>query len=164
MIFSAGGADLRASTVNFPQGTVIDGLSNVVTTGSTTRIHFPRPGSIDPEPDRSSKNDKTHATTLGFAYVNKIGRDAFSRQPFFFPIGSIIVRERLLPPATNPDVLVVMVKREKSFNRKANGWEFLTVSGDATKILKREKSGKCLACHESAATNDFVFPEDGRYR
>jgi hypothetical protein len=55
-----------------------------------------------------------------------------------------------------------MIKREKNFNRKANGWEFLTVNGAGTKILKREKNGKCLKCHASAAPNDFVFPMEKR--
>jgi hypothetical protein len=55
-----------------------------------------------------------------------------------------------------------MVKHERDFNRKANGWEFLTINGDATKVLKREKQGNCLKCHATAANNDFVFPEDGK--
>ena len=75
-----------------------------------------------------------------------------------FPTGSILVREKLLTPnAPSPDVLVVMVKRETGFNPKANDWEFLTVSGDMKKIEKREKEGKCRACHASEASNDFVF-------
>lgn len=139
----------------------MDGLPNIATAGATTRIHFPRLGEVDRGSNQSG-NDPTHATTLGYAYVNDVGRDAFRRQPFAFPVGTMIVRERLLPPSTNPDRLVVMIKHEKTFNQKANGWEFLTVNGDATKILKREKGGKCLQCHVSAAENDFVFPEDGR--
>lgn len=142
----------------------MDALPNVVTQGPTTIISFPRPGSAEHPTVKTRKNDPAHATTLGFAFVNDIGREAFRREPFAFPAGSVIVREGLLSPAANPDVLVVMAKHEQSFNQKANGWEFLTVSGDARKILKREKSGKCLACHESAALNDFVFPEDGRYK
>jgi Cytochrome P460 len=54
-------------------------------------------------------------------------------------------------------VLVVMVKRERGFNPKANDWEFLTVSGDLKKIEKREKEGKCRDCHASETSNDFVF-------
>lgn len=111
----------------------------------------------------SSRNERaTHTTTFGFAYVNDVGRSAFQQKPFLFPIGSIIVRERLPTLTSSPDVLVVMVKRERDFNRKANGWEFLTINGDANRILKREKKGNCLKCHASAADNDFVFPEDVR--
>ena len=146
--------------MTFPQGTVLDGLPNIATTGSTTRIRFPRPGEITPAPERSSKQNAGHLTTLGFSYVNEGGRNAFRQQPFAFPTGSIIVRERLLSPSSSPDQLVVMIKHERDFNRKADGWEFLTVSGDMTKVIKREKEGNCLKCHASAAKNDFVFPVD----
>ena len=75
-----------------------------------------------------------------------------------FPSGSILVREKLSAPSpASPDVLVVMVKREKDFNPRANDWEFLTVSGDMKKIEKREKEGKCQQCHASEAKHDFVF-------
>jgi len=94
--------------------------------------------------------------------VNEVGKSGFKREPFTFPVGTVIVRERLLTAASPPDRLVVMIKREKSFNRKADGWEFLTVTGDGTNILKREKDGKCLKCHSSAAQNDFVFPMEKR--
>jgi Cytochrome P460 len=146
----------------FPRGTVFDGLSRVAISGGTTRIWFPRPGSVSPS-SSSSRNDQVmHTTTFGFAYVNDVGRSAFQQKPFLFPAGSIIVRERLATLTSPPDVLVVMVKRERDFNRKANGWEFLTINGDGARILKREKGGNCLKCHASAAENDFVFPEDVR--
>ena len=137
----------------------MDGLPNVITTGNSTRIRFPR---FDPPHTRSPKDDGRHATTLGFGYVNEIGRRGFKREPFSFPVGTVIVRERLLTAASAPDRLVVMIKRERRFNRKANGWEFLAFSGDGMKILNREKDGKCLKCHASAALNDFVFPMDKR--
>ena len=140
----------------------MDALPNIITTGADTRISFPRNVPGNPPARRARKDDPTHATALGFAYVNEIGRDAFRREPFAFPTGTILVRERVLPPATSADQLVVMVKHEKTFNRKGNGWEFLTLNGDATRILKREKDGKCLKCHTSASQNDFVFQEPGQ--
>lgn len=75
-----------------------------------------------------------------------------------FPIGSVLVRGKLLTPeASKPEVLVVMIKREPGFNRKANDWEFVTVSGDLKRI-EREKKGKCLKCHGSQARYDYTFP------
>lgn len=138
----------------------MDALPNIVTSGNSTRIRFPRLGEPSPEPSRSRKEDKNHAVTLGVAYVNDVGRDGFQRKPFGFPVGTMIVRETLLPSSSTPERLMLMIKREKSFNRKANGWEFLTVNGAGTRILNREKSGKCLACHVSATENDFVFAEE----
>jgi len=149
----------------FPQGSVPDGLSNVAIHGPTTRIQFPRPGEVSPSSSGSKssgpKDRPTHTTSYGFAYVNDIGRPALGQKPFAFPAGSIIVREKLATLTSPPQVLVVMVKHDQSFNRKANGWEFLTINGDGTKVLKREKEGNCLKCHSAAAGDDFVFRGDG---
>ena len=140
----------------FPDGTLQSGLPNIVTSQANTRIRFPPPGAILPARE---KTDKSHANTFGFAYANDIARGAMlSTGPIKFPTGSILVREKLLTPtATNPAVLVAMIKRAKGFNSKANDWEFLTVSGDLKKIEKREKVGKCQGCHASEAKNDFVL-------
>jgi hypothetical protein len=145
-------------------GTVLDGLPEIATTGPDTRVYFPRPGEMTPPPTTSSENKTNHETSFGFAYVNEVGSGGFRRSPFAFPTGTMIVREKLLTPNGKPERLVVMIKHEKTFNAKANGWEFFIVNGDATKVLKREKNGPCLKCHVSASNNDFVFPEDGRYR
>ncbi len=145
------GADRIASSINFPRGGVADGLQNIAIGGMRGRIRF------EPPPMPPKDNGK-HEVALGFSYVNSVGKDGFRRQLFSFPVGTVIVRERRWAAAANPDRLVVMIKHEKSFNRKANGWEFLTVNGDASEILKREKDGKCLKCHAAMAANDFVFP------
>lgn len=115
-------------------------------------------------PAERSANKATHETSFGFAYINDLGKAALGSQPLNLPNGTIIVREKLRTPDGAPERMVVMIKREREFNPKANGWEFLATNGDATQILKREKSGECLKCHQSASGSDFVFPEDGRYR
>ena len=114
-------------------------LSSVATSGETTRIRFPRPGEVSPSSRRSDNDRPAHTTTFGFAYVNDGGSLGLPTKPFLFPAGSNH-RERKTPDtnitAGRP---VVMVKHERDFNRKANGWEFLTINGDATRILKRER-------------------------
>jgi hypothetical protein len=143
----------------FPQRTVQSGLAGIATAQGTTRIWFPAPGAVSSSSASARKSDGKHTTTFGFAYANDIARESMlGKGTTKFPTGSIIVREKLLTPtAPSPEILVVMVKREKGFNPKANDWEFLTVSGDMKKIEKREKEGKCQACHASEASNDFVF-------
>ena len=139
----------------------------ITTSGPKTQPYFPEPITINqlylPSP-RSRSSNPTHETSYGFAYVNVIGRPGFLRKPFAFLPGTIIVRERLPALHASPERLVVMVKHERDFNPKANGWEFLTVSGDGSKILKRDQNGPCLKCHATASDNDFVFPEDERFR
>ena len=69
----------------------------------------------------------------------------------------MIVREKLETEAGSPELLTAMIKRKKGFNPAANDWEFLLISGDATKIKKRERIGACQGCHESVSGKDFVF-------
>lgn len=71
--------------------------------------------------------------------------------------GAVIVREKLESEAGPPELLTAMIKRNKGFNPVANDWEFLVISGDATKITKREKTGPCQSCHKSVSAKDFVF-------
>jgi len=144
----------------FPQGTLGSGLSRIAISQGTTRIRFPAPGEISPRAASKPKSDVTHtSTTFGFAYANDLARESmFGKGSVRFPAGSILVREKLnTPAAAIPDALVVMIKREKGFNRRANDWEFLTVTGDMKTIRKREKEGECQQCHASEAGNDFVF-------
>ena len=152
----AGGASQTNSSIMFPDGTLQSGLPGIVTSQANTRIRFAFPGEISPVRD---KPDKTHTSTFGVAYANDIAHRAMlSKGPPRFPTGAILVREKLLTPtASDPAVLVAMIKRDKGFNPNANDWEFLTVSGDLNKIEKREKEGRCRQCHASEAGNDFVF-------
>ena len=138
---------------------MLSGLPGIATSQGTTKIWFPAPGATSSRSAPARKGDVTHTSTFGFAYVNDAARESMvGKKTVQFPTGSIIVREKLLTPtAASPEVLVVMVKREKGFNPKANDWEFLTVSGDMKKIERREKEGKCRACHASEVNNDFVF-------
>jgi hypothetical protein len=142
----------------FPVGTVQSGLPKIVTSQGTTTVRFPSPGVISSTRPASAP-DAAHKNTFGFAYANDLARGyMLGKEPGVFPVGSIIVREKLsTPKAISAEVLVVMVKRERDFNPRANDWEFLTVSGDMKKIEKREKEGKCRQCHASEAKNDFVF-------
>ena len=78
-------------------------------------------------------------------------------KPIFEP-GSIIVREKLLKKTDEtPELVTVMIKREKGFSPKSNDWEFFVVSGRVEKVMDREKAGSCSKCHTQAKENDFVF-------
>lgn len=92
-------------------------------------------------------------------FVNDVGRSALleAKNPQF-PVGSIIVREKLLKiDDAVPQLLVAMIKRARGFNRKANDWEFLMIDGSLTKITQREKTGSCRDCHKQQKGDDFVF-------
>src|SRR3954462_13414350 len=80
----------------------------------------------------SSDPHKNHYVTV---YVNDIGKRAMMKdRATRFPSGSIIVKEKLIertiPSSYGPELLTVMIKRDKGFNPKVGDWEFLLVSGD----------------------------------
>ena len=107
------------------------------------------------------ENQDTHASSYGVVYANDVAReDMTAKSPPSYRTGAIIVREKLSQPdSKEPDLLAVMVKREKGFNRAANDWEFLITNGAATKIQHREKTGACLECHASQRVKDFVYQD-----
>ena len=99
-----------------------------------------------------------HQTIFGAVYLNDIARSTLTQsKPLIYPEGAVIVREKLATEAGSPELLTAMIKRKKGFNPEANDWEFLIISGDATKITKREKTGACQSCHQSVSAKDFVF-------
>jgi hypothetical protein len=97
---------------------------------------------------------------LGAVYVNELAAQVIAAgKSGKFPVGSIIVREKLAKAdEKGPELVVVMIKREPGFNPAGGDWLFLTADGTLAKIRERQKKGSCLACHKSERDNDFVFP------
>ena len=117
-------------------------------------------GKKEKQPDSKTSSGDAHADQIfGAVYMNDLARETtFSKEKRIYPVGSIIVRERLLTESTKtPDVLTVMAKRAVGFNPAANDWEFLVVDADTMKIKKREKTGDCQQCHSSQKDRDFVL-------
>jgi hypothetical protein len=101
-------------------------------------------------------------------YVNDTGRQAMteSRMPKF-PVGSVIVKEKHPTKDDNaPELLTVMIKREKGFNPTSGDWEYLVTDGPAKQVKGRGKLANCMGCHEKMKEADFVFrqylPEKAR--
>ena len=135
----------------------------VFTSRGTTRIinegeMVPRSGRPAPTPPKPAATHEG-AQSYGVIYANERARAAFdSLEPVTFPVGSIIVREKLSSPgAESPEALAVMIKRAPGFNRAGGDWEFLLVEGDASRIIERQKKGSCLDCHVSQREKDFVY-------
>ena len=97
---------------------------------------------------------------LGAVYVNELAGQAIGAgNAGKFPVGSIIVREKLAKPDDKePELVAVMIKREPGFNPEGGDWLFLTADGTLAKVRERQKKGSCLGCHKSERANDFVFP------
>jgi len=112
-----------------------------------------------------------HLPRLFKLYVNPVGKAAFlSSKPERFPVGSIVVKEKYLSPARDsktweyrklpknakPELLTVMIKREKGFDPANGDWEYQVLSGD---VRKSETKGldHCAKCHKNLAEQDYVF-------
>lgn len=78
------------------------------------------------------------------------------KQPHF-PEGSIIVKQKWHDEEQAiPELLTVMIKREAGYNPDVGDWEFLAISGDATRIEARGRLDNCQSCHIPRASTDFV--------
>jgi hypothetical protein len=100
-------------------------------------------------------------------YVNPVGKPAwlkylnatqFPANPPLFPVGTVIVKEKLpKPDSTTPVLLTVMVKREKGYNPACYDWEFFVTDGTGKKITEKGKIARCQNCHvEEKRTNGIA--------
>ena len=151
----------------YPPDWRVGGVPIVVTSKNTTRILMP--GAVifsgrGPAPAVQKDNDKKSHDTVSHSfaavYANRLAWEAMVAEPRInYPSGSIIVREKLTRANdTEPQLLSVMIKRERGFNPAANDWEFLVTDGKLSKIGERQKKGSCLNCHVSQRDRDFVYP------
>lgn len=107
----------------------------------------------------NSEND-SHNFVFGVVYTNDSAKAEFEKENPQFPVGSIIVREKLTTAdATTPEVVIAMVKREKGFSAETGDWEFFVFGGADFKLQKRETKSDCSACHIKAEKTDWVFRE-----
>jgi hypothetical protein len=92
-------------------------------------------------------------------YVNEVGRAAMLHQKSpKFPEGSVIVKEKLpAKDSQTPELLTVMIKRERGFNPASGDWEYMVVDGTGTKIEGRGNLQNCQSCHLSNQESDYIF-------
>jgi hypothetical protein len=77
-----------------------------------------------------------------------------------FAEGSVIIREKLLKfDDPDPELITLMIKREKGFSKDTDDWEFLVIDGKIKEIKIRETIGNCAECHSKAKQTDWVFRE-----
>lgn len=113
-----------------------------------------------PEKEEKTPSNPHEKGVKTFAryFANELAQGEIYKDAPKFPAGAIIVREKLLnADDAKPELVTVMVKREKGFSRKTGDWEYLVVEGGLNKIMMREKTGSCSKCHAGAAPTDFVF-------
>jgi hypothetical protein len=108
-----------------------------------------------------SQQPNPHLKKYLFVYVNSTGADAMlhQRQPHF-AVGSIIVKEKLAKPdSTTPELVTVMVKREKGYNPDSGDWEYLVDDAAGMRAITTSGLKSCQFCHQEypALASDHVF-------
>jgi hypothetical protein len=92
-------------------------------------------------------------------YINDVGRQAMLGQKNpKFPVGSVIVKEKLTAKdSKEPELLTVMIKQKKGFNRESGDWEYMVVDGTGTKVEGRGNLQNCQSCHLANRKTDYIF-------
>lgn len=149
-----------------PAARRVGDVLQVRTSRGTTKISLEGSWVFEPPaPTREAKRPEKEGSHAGeskefnVVYFNEAASAALkAAKPAKFPVGSIIVSEKLSKPDdAPPQSIAVMVKRAAGFNPSAGDWEFLIVNGSLDRVRERQKKGRCAECHASQRENDFVF-------
>jgi Cytochrome P460 len=154
-------------TVNSPAQKNLDGLSEIKdyktwtkVTGKPYRVESELAircdSSTQAEIEWDAKNP--HNDKFINVYVNSLGKtEMMTKKRPQFPKGTVIVKEKLTTAeSTSPELLTVMIKREKDFNPDNGDWEYMTVNGEAAEVTAKGKLENCMACHAVEKSTDFV--------
>ncbi len=96
--------------------------------------------------------------TFAVIYANDLAKQVIEKENTYFPVGSIIVREkRETATSETPQSIIAMVKRERGFSKETNDWEFFAFEAKDFQLRKRETTGDCATCHINASKTDWVF-------
>ncbi len=99
----------------------------------------------------AKKEKGPHTMTIVHMYMNEIAAKAFAKKPYSFPVGSVIVKDKI----NGEKGVGGMIKRKPGYDTKNGDWEYFYF----TKLNKID-SGKipsCIKCHSAQAKNDYVF-------
>jgi hypothetical protein len=105
-----------------------------------------------------------HANTAILVYMNKHAADAFRTNATAYPVGAVVVKQKMLGSYRDHDGKWVhpadtgvggMVKRPAGYDPGHSDWEYFYFE-DPKKIESGHISS-CVQCHEAAKSKDYVF-------
>jgi hypothetical protein len=151
------------NSVNTPEKIVssldeIKDYKNWTKVNDKPHIMFSEVSALCRAPLKSEIEKEIHKDKYITVYVNAVGKDEMlTKKSPKFPVGTVIVKEKLpMLNSTSPELLTVMIKREKGFNGEVGDWEFMTVSGNATAVTAKGKLESCQMCHINYDKNDYI--------
>jgi hypothetical protein len=108
-------------------------------------------------PVRWHSGNNPHDPKFFTVYVNAAGKQAMmSGKNSVFPAGSVIVKEKLPSEQGAPELLTVMVKRERGFDSAHGDWQYFIANGRGQET-STDDVAKCQSCHEINKARDYVF-------
>jgi hypothetical protein len=112
------------------------------------------PGGVD-----VNGSTNPHTNKFFTVYVNDLGRAAMvSQKTPKFPVGSVIVKEKLAAKESQtPELLTVMIKQKEGFNQASGDWEYAVMDGTGTRLQVRGDLQNCQSCHLAKQGSDYVF-------
>lgn len=108
--------------------------------------------------------DNPHIRTFFKVFVNDKAKSMMNAPEPRFPVGSVIVKEKFEVPSGSqpkkldkPNLLTVMVKREKGFDGPNGDWEYFTAAGNGKPSSADLSVKHCQSCHLGKKSTDYTF-------
>ena len=119
--------------------------------------------------DEARKRNGPHAHTSVKIYMNEIAAEAFRDGAATYPVGSVIVKEKLgleydlvgaggereRNAAKTASGVGGMIKRSAGYDPEHGDWEYFYFEDPAK--IEHGKIASCVECHRGAAATDYVF-------
>lgn len=110
---------------------------------------------IDAQPAQARKSHGPHANLWSAVYANPAALAALkTKNSTDFPAGAILAKEkRRQREDVTPEGVAFMIKHPKGEFVGSDGWEFVDYPSPAN----RSSYARCVSCHRSGASKDYVF-------
>lgn len=119
--------------------------------------------------DDARKRNGPHAHTSVKIFMNEIAAEAFRDRSAAYPVGSVIVKEKLgleydlvdangereRKAAKTASGVGGMIKRAAGYDPGHGDWEYFYFEDPAK--IEHGKIASCVKCHRGAAATDYVF-------
>ncbi|MGH7596941.1 MAG: cytochrome P460 family protein [bacterium] len=116
-----------------------------------------------PTPEEQAFLESQHADRYLNIYANNIGAEIAKHEgERVFPVGSVIVKEKLLTLEGNSaEAVAMMIKRGKGFNPAGDDWEYIYWEKNGKLTRGPQQLANCQACHLNTRETDSVFWPEG---
>jgi Cytochrome P460 len=114
--------------------------------------------------DAARKQVGPHAHASIVVYMNDLAATAFRSKSSSYPVGAIVVKEKLTHGYKDENRRAVpggrhgvggMVKRSPGYDSKHGDWEYFYFEN--AEAVESGRISTCVSCHQSAKARDHVF-------